>query len=81
MTDTTVQYDNHLRPWLKNRFGVQVSQSLFGIRESRFHVTAGDLDYDSQSGIGPTVFSAALEYAAQYDGIMFDRLVDIELGS
>ena len=80
MTDITVQYDNHLRPWLENEFSVQVGQSLFGVRESRFHVCSGDLDYDSQQGIGPTVFGAALEYAAQYDGIMFDRLVDIELG-
>lgn len=71
-----MQHDHHLIPWLKARFGITITQSLFGVTERRFHVYEGETTYAGE----PTIIGAAVEYAACYDGALFDRLTQIEVG-
>lgn len=72
--------DNHLIPWLKAKFNITIAQSLFGVSDSRYHAWIGDYDLGIKEASGPTIFSAALEYAACYDGELCDRLVALEMG-
>lgn len=75
------QADNHLRNWLKARFNLEVSQSLFGVTEARYHVCRGDYDYDVPQAYGPSIMAAAVEYAACYDGELCDVLNALQEGA
>ncbi len=73
---TSYQYDAHLANWLRATFGLTVEYNGgYG-----FMCWLGDFDLDIKQASNDTRFSAALEYAACYDGAMFDKLNAIELG-
>lgn len=82
-----MQHDNHLIPFLKAGFGitVELSREWYGPREyvayeSKYANAFEWCHDDVTHEYGPTVFRAAYEYAAAYDGALFDRLYEIEMG-
>lgn len=75
------QHDAHLANWLKATFNLSVQWNEFNPnRGERFIAFEGDYDLDCKTETGNTIYAAALEYAACYDGALFDKLVSIELG-
>lgn len=76
MTTYTRQHDAHVAGWLKARFNLTVEYN----GHDGFACWFGDFDLDCPQECGEDRFSAALEYAACYDGALFDKLNAIELG-
>lgn len=79
---TYVQHDAHVAGWLKANFDLTVQDNEYAIgRKEWFAVFKGDYDLDIKYATGgPSVFEAAVEYAACYDERPCDLLVAIEMG-
>jgi len=75
-----LQNDHHLIPWLKAKFNIEISQSLFGPADSRYHACKGDYDLDVPSAMGASIFGAAAEYAVCHDETLANEFETIELG-
>lgn len=75
----TLQHDAHVANWLKAFFNLTV-QWNDGPANDRFIAFEGDYDLDISAATGDTIYGAALEYGSCYNGALFDRLVEIELG-
>lgn len=71
------QADAHLTPWLKAKFNLTTEFNGY----LGFGCWVGDYDLDCPYVTSDTRFDAALEFAACYDGALFDKLNAIELGA
>lgn len=83
ITVTTAQHaqqDAHLANWLRAKFNLTVEYQGRDLSGPCFGCWEGDYDLDTPSATDATVFGAALEHTACYDGATFDKLVAIELG-
>lgn len=76
------QHDFHLIPWLKAKFNLTVRDNEKSYNQTDWWlVHKGDHDLDIEYVTdGPSIFGAALEYGACYDGELCDKLVELEIG-
>jgi hypothetical protein len=80
MFDYGRQQDAMLVPWLAEKFKINVQWNDYAIPGARWIAIRGEWDLDIRYAVDDSVFGVALEYCACYDGDMFDKLVEIELG-
>lgn len=76
----TTQHDAHVANWLKAKFNLTVEYQGFDGRKHHFTCWKGDYDLDIWQASHETVFWAAAEYTACYDGKLNDTLSWLELG-
>lgn len=76
------QHDHHIIPWLKATFNLTVHDNeWYTSPNDWWMVYEGDYDLDIKYVTdGPSIYGAALEYAACYNGELCDKLVILELG-
>lgn len=70
------QHDAHIANWLKHNFNLTVEKNDI----NEFIAFEGDWDLDIKYATDDTIFGAALEYTACYNGALNDRLVELEMG-
>jgi len=75
MTHTGPQHDSHLIRWFSAKFGLTIVSSY-----DEYGCYVGDPDPNHAEGRSNTAFGAALDYAACWNGVLFDKLASIELG-
>lgn len=74
------QQDAHVANWLKATFNLTVEYMGNDVSGPCFTCWSGEYDLDTPQTSGSTVFWAATEYAACFNGALSDRLTEIEMG-